>query len=164
MEMEELPDPEDAEARKRQEEYLDSLVADCPAFPPDPRQDHFYEHVHEMRKDPEMKDMETCPMNGFRASAVDLGWLKDKCVRLVEEKWEEFGAYGLSALIDEMVARCVQRLKSMIVRPDYERRTFEVMFNTKDDEGHYEYRFAVPLPDEEEEEEDDEEAPGAESP
>src|SRR5262245_22928600 len=77
MMTEEQHHEEDAEDVKAREAYLGSLVADCPAFPPDPRQAHFYEHLDQWRKDPEMKDQKFIGMAGFPASTVDLGWLKD---------------------------------------------------------------------------------------
>jgi hypothetical protein len=48
-----------------------------------------------------------------------------------------------------MLDKCVQRLKSATVEPDSERNTVEVRFVTKDDNGYYEYRLGVPVPEDE---------------
>lgn len=144
--MEEADDPEDAEAAQEQEEYIANLVADCPTFPPDLRQEFFFSSMDEMRKNPDWKDLEVIPMGGFRASAVDLGWLKDRAIRIVVDKLDDHGPHGVAHLVCMMLRRCVQRLKGEMVGADTDRNTIEVLFETKDDEGHYEYRFAIPLP------------------
>lgn len=148
MSEETLPDPEDEAVLQAQKDYIKSIAADCPMFGTDPRQAHLFAYIDEARKDPELADQEYIPMNGFPASAVNLGWLKDACIRMVAEKWGEYGGYGLSRLIDAFLSVCIQRLKTASVRPDAERGTIEVRFETKDDHGYYEYRFAVPMPDE----------------
>lgn len=143
---EELPDPDDEEATRALNLYIDSVAADCPCFEPDPRQAQFFSFLDNMRKSQDTTDYQFIPMNGFRASAVDLGWLKDRAEKMVEEKGSQYGSYGLCHLVSQLLDRCVQRPKGGIVTPDAQRGTMEVRFETKDDEGHYEYRFAVPLP------------------
>lgn len=144
--MGEDPDPEEAEILREQEAYIASVIADCPAFEPDPRQACFFKHIDQMRKESDWKDIELIPMSGFRASSVDLGWLKDKALKMVEEKHDDCGPEYICGLIFMMLQRCVQRMKAELTRADYERNTIEVYFITKDDTGSYEYRFAVPLP------------------
>lgn len=157
--MVEEEESEEAREKKERDAYITSLVADCPAFPPDPRQSHFFHHLDQWRKDPEVMEQKFIPMGGFRASAVDVGWLKDKAEQLVEDKFEEYGPAGVCGLIDLMISRSVQRLKVLIVHPDSERMTAEINMTTKDDHGYYEYRFAVVLPHDDEEGEGEEAAP-----
>jgi hypothetical protein len=99
-----------------------------------------------MRKDPGWIESDLIPMNGFRASAVDLGWLKEKALTIVEEKGKEYGAHGLEHLICLFLRQCIQRLKNEFVFADPERNTLEVRLVAKDDDGYYEYKFAVAIP------------------
>lgn len=148
---EEDPDSYDPAVKTAMEEYVAGLAADCPAFPPDDRQKYFFSCLDELRK--EMPDGEFISMSGFKASAPDLGWLMDRVDRIVDEKFVEKGCLYVSALIDILVSRSVQRVKWNNVVHLSEISALEVRFTTQDDEGHYDYHFRIPLPPDEDEEE-----------
>lgn len=144
----------DDEAMLEHAEYVAKLASEVPTFAPDERQQGFFAFVEQSRNDPDLEDVRFIRMNGFLASNVNLGWLKDRAMRIVEEKFGTLGKYGCCRIIDMLAGETVQRLKCALVRPDAERWTIEVFLVTQDDEGQYEYRFAVPLPEEPEEDDD----------
>jgi len=148
--MEDSPDPDDPAVKTAMEEYVIGLVADCPAFPPDERQKYFYSCLDEMRK--EMPDSEFISMNGFRASAVDLGWIRDRVAKIVDEKLDDLGCMCVSTLVEMFITRSVQRVKTGTANHLYEIGALDVRFTTQDDEGHYDYHFLVPVSDEADEE------------
>ncbi len=49
-------------------------------------------------------------------------------------------------IMDIVIGKTVQRLKSRMMHYDSGRATIEVTFITTDDEGSYEYRLGIPTP------------------
>ncbi len=140
----ELPDAEEAEAHKS--DIIHKLLKECPQFEPDPRQEHLFAYIDKMRKDETLEDPQIISMSGFRASCVDLGWIRDRFEKLVKTLYLRYGPYYIMPIMDAVIGKTVQRLKSQMMHYDSGRATIEVLFVTKDDEGSYEYRLGIPTP------------------
>lgn len=125
------------------------LVRDCPAYPPDPRQEHFYKALDSLRKDPSWKEKSVISMNGFPASWVDLGYLKAKAELARARHLRGRSAEFLGAVAEAIVSSCVQRVKFVEAEVRSARgrtRALRVSFVAKDDHGYYRYAFEIKLP------------------
>ena len=123
--------------------YVAPLCAECPQFAPDPQQSAFFGVLDNLRKGAEWDELASIPMSGFPASAVDVEWLKAKAQKVTEDLYQDFGPHYILPVIDHLLTRCVQRLKTLELTSSDEGTAIEVFFVTKDDNGYYEYRFNV---------------------
>ncbi len=99
-----------------------------------------------MRKDGDLEDPQFISMSGFQASCIDLGWIRDRFEKLVKNLYLQYGPYYIMSIMDAVLNKTVQRLKSQMMHYDSGRATIEVLFVTRDDKGSYEYRLGIPTP------------------
>lgn len=95
-------------------------------------------------------------LQGFKASAVDLGWLNTRIKNCAEQRWPanqvrlaapKHSPVEVQNLILQELPKVVQRLKRIEVIVDEGKKEgftrYSLKFTTKDDFGWYEYGFEV---------------------
>ena len=115
---------------------------DPPEMEQDDRQRVFgkaLDKVDEHLENDGFEEVGTISMRGFRAAAVDLGWLQDR----IREYWFKYEPDWETAVqeIGEGLGRVVQRLKYLNLNKT--KTHIEVEMRTKDDHGYYSYEFAL---------------------
>jgi hypothetical protein len=107
---------------------------------PDPRQAKFLAVCEQSRAE----GFVMISMEGFRASNVDLGWLRDEIDDYVSTMPGVMPADVVETITNEL-PRVVQRLKSCSVDTADWPESLKLAFETKDDNGWYEYSLSVYL-------------------
>ncbi len=110
---------------------------------PDPRQRQFRSVMTAMRAESD-EPITVIPMEGFRASHVDLGWLAEEILDYVRTI-PDCDPARLAALIGEELPQVVQRLKGCSVSTENWPEAISLSFETKDDSGTYSYSLSVHL-------------------
>lgn len=110
---------------------------------PDPRQNQFRSVMTAMNAESDQPTT-VIPMEGFRASHVDLGWLSEEILDYVLTI-PDSDPKRLAALIGEELPQVVQRLKGCSVSADDWPEAISLSFETKDDSGTYSYSLSVHL-------------------
>jgi hypothetical protein len=90
--------------------------------------------------------VKTIPMEGFSASNVDIGWLKDR----IRDTWHEssLNVEDFAEALDWGLTYMVQRVKKLEINQvelSQEQALLEIDMTTKDDFGYYGYHFNVKL-------------------
>lgn len=110
---------------------------------PDPRQAQFRSTMATISAE-SGGGVTVIPMEGMRASHVDLGWLSDEILDYVQTV-PDCKAERLAKLIDVELPQVVQRLKTLSVSTKDWPEALSLSFETKDDAGSYHYSLSVHL-------------------
>ncbi len=110
---------------------------------PDPRQRQFRSVMTAMSAESD-QPIAVIPMEGFRASHVDLGWISEEILDYVLTI-PDCDPGRLAALICDELPQVVQRLKGCSVTTEDWPEAISLSFETKDDSGTYRYSLSVHL-------------------
>jgi hypothetical protein len=110
---------------------------------PDPRQELFRTALASFGADGGAP-VRMIPMQGFRASHIDLGWIQQQVLSFVVTH-PGIECNEVCEQIEAELPMIIQRLKSFSIVSDDWPESVELEFETKDDVGSYHYRLRLPV-------------------